>query len=129
MNTIDEIRARTAEITPGQWRALISQEFDGDWIVTTDDMAADLDSVCVVGAPGSPRVDNDAEFIAHAPDDIRHLLAALDAAQARASELERALRQVRDMAVERLTDEQPNRAADFETLEDIESACDRALGQ
>lgn len=43
---------------------------------------------------GSPRAERNADFIAHAPEDIAYLLKALDAARARATRAEQELKEV-----------------------------------
>lgn len=85
-NTVD-IRARLAAITPGPWRAFNYCEFEDDSIMPPDD-AWWLDGPEFVSYDEfSLFKETDAAFIAHAPDDVRALLA-------RVAELEAALRTI-----------------------------------
>jgi len=79
--TLDAIRARLAAATPGEW------VMDG---------LADYVNLCTfrVAAPGVGNIAQyltalDAELIAHAPDDLRDLLALVDAQQQQIADAER----------------------------------------
>lgn len=99
---LDSIRERLAAATPGPW--------ESDWLETGDG-DSDASFVHIVRAPGqdagngeslvcdvgwSPRRKTlpDAAFIAHAPDDIAHLLDRLETAEASERRLRDALRAV-----------------------------------
>jgi hypothetical protein len=89
MTTIDAIRARLDAITPGKWTCL-NRSADG---IDDDFLGFDVE-----GPPEAMRGQfahrADATFIAHAPDDMRTLLDALAAAEARVAALEDGLRRL-----------------------------------
>jgi len=79
MNKIDDIRARLEAVTPGEWRAFDHEEAEfyeiapnervGAWWLEGPAMVEYGDYSCFAR--------NDAEFIAHAPGDMRLLLARI----------------------------------------------------
>lgn len=92
---IAEIEARLNAATPGPWRwgAGRSEVLCEDGIIAADGSAVFVN--CGRGS-GEPSCD-DADFIAHAPDDIRDLLAELQAAREREGKLREALEKIIEM--------------------------------
>ena len=74
---LDEIRARLAAIAPGEWRVVKFPPVNGirNWHVHDNEGRTIADT----GWEAAPNSDTDADFIAHAPADIRYLLDLLDA--------------------------------------------------
>lgn len=73
------IRERADAATPGPWATALEVDHDGQyWVVTPPDGSV-LFSVCKVGHKGELKTEEDAEFIAHARQDIPALLAHIDA--------------------------------------------------
>jgi len=89
---LDAIRQRADAATPGPWRALISEEFDYQWIVVSTNEDVAIDSVCVVGHALSERAEEDAHFIAAASSDIPALLLYIAALEAEIALLREAIR-------------------------------------
>ena len=84
---IAEIRARAEAATPGPWRTEWSDR-DAHYRIIFNEQGNWLAEVFEEeGDEGDPF---DASFIAHARTDIPHLLAALEAAEKRAEDAERA---------------------------------------
>lgn len=87
---IAEIRVRLGAITPGAWRKFNYAEFEDDSLPPEN--AWWLDGPAFVPYDVySLFKQEDAEFIAHAPDDLRALLDQHDADQQRIAALESAL--------------------------------------
>lgn len=75
---IAEIRERLEGATPGPWQAISSGREHGDhWYVT--DAGEAIASIHASDGEDEDQREPDAEFIAHAPDDIAYLLARLSA--------------------------------------------------
>lgn len=96
------IRARVNCVTPGRWLALGQSDLArGDdaahTLVILPDQRTDL-VVCDCDQSGIVEVRENAAFIAHAPTDVRALLAHVDALQDRIAALEAALRSLVDNA-------------------------------
>jgi hypothetical protein len=88
--TIAEIEARLQAATPGEWVAVRSHTG------ATMEVHVDFMSPLTGGWRISEgiRLKPDAQFIAHAPTDMRHLLSEYHAARQRVSELERGVREL-----------------------------------
>lgn len=93
--SLGQIRGRLAAATPGPWRW--DEKFDPDKDGDTGLALTNESGVEIIGAYNyhccayrdDPNVDeSSAEFIAHAPTDVRKLLAALDAVEALADKWE-----------------------------------------
>lgn len=69
MTRLDDIAARRAAATPGPWKATRTGRWEHDNYVTREDRLGVAMQYALVWQPG------DAEFIAHAPEDIDALLA------------------------------------------------------
>lgn len=78
MSRIDEIKRRLLATTPGSWR-VVEQDDDGDWIVSGAD-GAYIAQTSYDGLSVTTRETcrGDAEFIAHAKEDIAFLLEKLE---------------------------------------------------
>ncbi|WP_104087061.1 hypothetical protein [Arthrobacter sp. GMC3] len=76
MNTLDEMAARTDAATPGPWRALGTGSAGGDHWYICDDREAIASISCQDGINEEQR-QPDAEFIAHARDDVPKLVKAI----------------------------------------------------
>ena len=75
---IAEIRERLERATPGPWQAISSGRAHGDhWYVT--DAGEAIASIHASDGEDEDQREPDAEFIAHAPEDIAFLLARLSA--------------------------------------------------
>lgn len=87
MSKVDEIRARLAAATPGPW--VVEPVETGRFARSEARVVASGGYVLLGlgdGEAGQARVPN-AEFIAHAREDMPHLLAALDAVTTLAEEI------------------------------------------
>lgn len=78
---IEEIRARHAAATPAPWTTHRYIDSNAYCVEAGEEVAS------VYGTESTPAYDN-AELVAHAPEDIAFLLAALDAERARAERAE-----------------------------------------
>ncbi len=78
MRHIAKIEARLNEATPGPWESMTEETPDGENIYYTVSRrgAKEFDRLAEVADVG-PQGQADAEFIAHAPEDIAFLLAEL----------------------------------------------------
>lgn len=78
MSRIDEIKRRLLATTPGSW-GVVEQDDDGDWIVSGAD-GAYIAQTSYDGLSVTTRETcrGDAEFIAHAKEDIAFLLEKLE---------------------------------------------------
>lgn len=95
---LNAIKARLETITPGEWRAFNYSAFEDDSIVPPDN-AWWLDGPLFVGYDIYQLFSQtDADFIAHAPADVRALLDQHDADTARIEALEAALRDIRELS-------------------------------
>lgn len=78
MNNLDalmrEVRERLEKITPGPWEVRSQPPVDDEWVICNVNGVDDL----IVILDKGPNVEADAQLIAHAPDDIRRLLDALE---------------------------------------------------
>jgi hypothetical protein len=87
---LDAIRARVDAATPGPWRTLGTGVAGGDhWYVCDDGQS--LASIASNDGENEDQREPDAEFIAHAREDIPALLDALAAERGRADEARRLL--------------------------------------
>lgn len=78
MSRISEIRKRLLATTPGVW-GKVEQDDDGDWIVSTeDDQYIAQTSYDGLSVTTRETCRGDAEFIAHAKEDIAYLLRELE---------------------------------------------------
>ncbi|WP_104087977.1 hypothetical protein [Arthrobacter sp. GMC3] len=81
MSQLDEIAARTDAATEGPWRALGTGSAGGDHWYICDDGEAIASISCQDGINEEQR-QPDAEFIAHAREDVPRLVSALRAVEA-----------------------------------------------
>jgi len=90
MTDLEAIRARLAAATPGPWGWQATGEKDNSWslgtVIDDDEQpmsgeVGDAGTVVEFVAEGFDHVPN-ADFIAHAPEGIAHLLRVADAAEA-----------------------------------------------
>lgn len=78
MNRLDEIRKRLLATTPGVWE-VVEQDDDGDWIVSgADSTYIAQTSYDGLSVTTRETCRGDAEFIAHAKEDIAYLLQELE---------------------------------------------------
>lgn len=78
MDRLADIRKRLLATTPGAW-GVVEQDDDGDWIVSGAD-GTYIAQTSYDGLSGTTRETcrDDAEFIAHAKEDIAYLLRELE---------------------------------------------------
>jgi hypothetical protein len=78
MSRIDEIKRRLLATTPGSW-GVVEQDDDGDWIVSgADGTYIAQTSYDGLSVTTRETCRGDAEFIAHAKEDIAFLLEKLE---------------------------------------------------
>lgn len=118
-----QIEARVEAATPGPWE---------DFVLGSDDtarvrsIAPDMgplrgsDNICWVGDRSMPLVSEDAEFIAHAREDVRYLLDRVREAERIAAAYKNAAADYAD-AVDAKDDAEAERDAALATLQEIEA--------
>lgn len=94
MSDFDAIRARLAAISPGGAIPLWAVREDENLFRIYQHETIGIDTVCAVQVSNNPRWREERDFIAHAPADLRALLDAHDADQARIAALEAALQSI-----------------------------------
>lgn len=87
---LDEIDARVKAVTPGPWMHGVSRDpSSGHWVDTKPDLA-------VITVADDIPSDDDAEFIAHAPEDIARLVAEVHRYREEFARVDAVLRRAED---------------------------------
>ena len=87
MSKLDDIQARADKASTGPW-AVDHEDYDGASVYMNDGIGWGRAYVCTDLQQGEDEGANDAEFIAHAREDVPKLVAALRAAEEVAARLD-----------------------------------------